>query len=168
MADYADAELHETGGFAGPRLVLHTGISSLDRHPGAGRGGAVTVGWCLLGAARNVTGAAPAALPATAPEALANPDAALALEAGEDAPSEPSGVPASRSRPRRAKSSWPHHARRPPGRPESTQEPVGLLVDRAIGPHDRVAVAARQGNPLHCTHAGAGAVTRRRRRPAGL
>lgn len=40
----------------------------------------MTVGWCLFGVARNVTGADRAALPTAAREAIANPDAARALD----------------------------------------------------------------------------------------
>ncbi|OEV12986.1 hypothetical protein [Streptomyces nanshensis] len=67
---HTDVGLYRTGGFEDPRLVLYTGTTRLP---------AVTVGWCLFGAARNVQpGHAP--LPRAAREALTDPDMVRALQ----------------------------------------------------------------------------------------
>lgn len=71
LTTYTDAELYETDDFADPRLVLHTGISRLDK---------VTVGWCLFGATRNVVRPGHPALSAAVRAALDHPAAARALD----------------------------------------------------------------------------------------
>ncbi|GAA3312248.1 hypothetical protein [Streptomyces cinereospinus] len=69
-AVYADVDLYQTGGFEDPRLVLYTGVSRLPT---------LTVGWCLLGASRNVQPGKDS-LPSGAREALNDTTAVRALQ----------------------------------------------------------------------------------------
>lgn len=71
-AAHGEADLYETGGFDDPRLVLYTGTTHLSELK-------LTVGWCLFGASRNVR-PGHSSLPHAAQEALADPNAARALQ----------------------------------------------------------------------------------------
>jgi hypothetical protein len=69
-AAHVEAELFETSGFDGPRLVLYTGISRLPH---------LTVGWALFDSTPN-NHPGHSSLPHTLREAPTDPDAAPALQ----------------------------------------------------------------------------------------